>query len=66
MKFGKDLQQYIAPGWESDYIDYKGLKMILKKLAEPNCNVEEVDAEFFMELEENLEKVCARRGAALQ
>jgi len=73
MKFGKDLQQYIAPGWESDYIDYKGLKVILKKLSEPDCDLEEIDGEFFMELEENLEKVnraflthCSELEAALE
>jgi len=57
MKFGKDLQQYRAPGWEDDYIDYKGLKLILKQLESPEVNKEEVDAEFFQQLEENLEKV---------
>lgn len=72
MKFGKDLQQYRAPGWEDDYIDYKGLKLILKQLESPEVNKEEVDAEFFQQLEENLEKVWeghsrgpARRGRRL-
>mmetsp|Transcript_16904 Transcript_16904/g.28124 ORF Transcript_16904/g.28124 Transcript_16904/m.28124 type:complete len:566 (-) Transcript_16904:284-1981(-) len=60
MKFGKDLLQYKAAGWEQDYIDYKGLKSILKKLQPDSgspASKEEVDAEFFQELEENLEKV---------
>ena len=60
MKFGKDLQQYIAAGWEDDYIDYRGMKEILKKL-EPDhpdhAPKDEVEAEFFQQLEDNLEKV---------
>ena len=64
MKFGKDLQQYRAPGWEDDYIDYKGLKLILKQLENPDVNKEEVDAEFFQQLEENLEKVRGWSAAA--
>ena len=58
MKFGKDLQQYKLPGWEDDYLDYKGLKYILKKLEE-GIPREEVDGEFFQALEDDLEK--ARR-----
>ena len=73
MKFGKDLQQYTSAGWEEDYIDYKGLKLILKQLTdEPPTPREEVDASFFLALEENLEKVndafltrCAELEAAL-
>ena len=60
MKFGKDLQQYKLPGWEDDYLDYKGLKYILKKLEE-GVPREEVDGEFFQALEDDLEK--ARRAA---
>jgi len=56
MKFGKDLQQYKLPGWEDDYLDYKGLKYILKKLEE-GVPREEVDGEFFQALEDDLEKV---------
>ena len=55
MKFGKDLQQYKLPGWEDDYLDYKGLKYILKKLEE-GVPREEVDGEFFQALEDDLEK----------
>ena len=58
MKFGKDLQQYKLPGWEDDYLDYKGLKYILKKLEE-GVPREEVDGEFSQALEDDLEK--ARR-----
>ena len=57
MKFGKDLQQYRAPGWEDDYIDYKELKLILKRLEDDDATKDEVDAEFFQALEDNLEKV---------
>ena len=59
MKFGKDLQQYKLPGWEDDYLDYKGLKYILKKLEE-GIPREEVDGEFFQALEDDLEKVRQR------
>lgn len=55
MKFGKDLDQYKHHGWEDEYIDYKGLKNILRKLEDESP--EEVDAEFFQSLEDELEKV---------
>ena len=71
MKFGKDLQQYRVAGWEADYIDYKGLKIILAQLADGTPR-DEVDAEFFHALEESLENVnraflekCAELEAAL-
>ena len=54
MKFGKDLEQYKSAGWQDDYIDYKGLKVILKKLEEEGADREEVDAEFFQSLEDEL------------
>ena len=73
MKFGKDLEQYKSAGWQDDYIDYKGLKVILKKLEEEGADREEVDAEFFQSLEDELEKVnkaflerCAEVEAALE
>lgn len=57
MKFGKDLEQYKCEGWEEEYIDYKGLKLILKQLEDAECIKEEVDADFFQALEDELEKV---------
>ena len=30
MKFGKQLEAQSVPGWEDSYIDYKGLKRVLK------------------------------------
>ena len=57
MKFGKDLEQYKVKGWEGAYIDYKGLKLILKKLEDKDADVEDLDSDFFVALEEELEKV---------
>jgi len=57
MKFGKDLENYIVKGWEGEYIDYKGLKTILKRLEDKDADVEEIDSDFFVALEEELEKV---------
>ena len=57
MKFGKDLEQYKCAGWEDQYIDYKGLKLILKNLEQEDANEDEVDADFFQALEDELEKV---------
>jgi SPX domain protein involved in polyphosphate accumulation len=57
MKFGKDLEQYKVKGWEDAYIDYKGLKTILKRLEEENPDVDDIDSDFFQALEEELEKV---------
>ena len=59
MKFGKDLEQYKHPGWEEQYINYRELKNILRKLEEPGAVKDEVDGEFFQALEDDLEK--ARR-----
>ena len=77
MKFGKDLEQYKCAGWEDQYIDYKGLKLILKNLEQEDANEDEVDADFFQALEDELEKVwkppvegglwcaaCRREGCA--
>ena len=61
MKFGKDLEQYKCAGWEDQYIDYKGLKLILKNLEQEDAIVDEVDADFFQALEDELEKVRKRR-----
>jgi len=59
MKFGKDLLQYIQPDWRGSYIDYNGLKTILKKAKDEafTGTKEDIDSEFFLALEESLEKV---------
>ena len=57
MKFGKDLEQYKHPGWEDQYINYRELKNILRKLEEDGAIKDEVDGEFFQALEDELEKV---------
>ena len=55
MKFGKDLEQYKHVGWEDEYIDYKGLKEILRKLEEEGAVKDEVDGEFFAALEDEFD-----------
>eukprot|EP00325_Prymnesiales_sp_UTEX-LB-985_P030812 CAMPEP_0174728156 /NCGR_PEP_ID=MMETSP1094-20130205/51212_1 /TAXON_ID=156173 /ORGANISM="Chrysochromulina brevifilum, Strain UTEX LB 985" /LENGTH=87 /DNA_ID=CAMNT_0015930023 /DNA_START=96 /DNA_END=356 /DNA_ORIENTATION=+ len=62
MKFGKDLEQYKQAGWEEEYMNYSMLKLILRKLDEADENgnkpsKDDIDAEFFMALEDELEKV---------
>ena len=62
MKFGKDLEQYKQAGWEDEYLNYKMLKDILRKLEEEDENgntpsKDDIDAEFFQALEDELEKV---------
>ena len=52
MKFGKDLEQYKHPGWEEQYINYRELKNILRKLEEPGAVKDEVDGEFFQALDQ--------------
>jgi len=63
-KFAKELQSYVQPGWEEDYIDYSKLKLILKNHGgekdedgSRNIDKERLDAEFFPELEKELDKV---------
>lgn len=63
-KFMKELQTYIQPGWEEDYIDYERLKLILKENGgekeggvRVNTDKEQLDAEFFPVLENELDKV---------
>jgi ribose-phosphate pyrophosphokinase len=56
-QFGHDLEQYKHPEWADEYIDYKMLKTILRKMLEPDAVKDEVDGEFFSALEDELEKV---------
>ncbi|KAM7209475.1 glycerophosphocholine phosphodiesterase [Naviculisporaceae sp. PSN 640] len=58
MKFGKNLSRNQVPEWASAYINYRGLKKIVKALALAAGNGEQVDlAEFFFALDRNLEDV---------
>jgi len=63
MKFGKDLEQYKHPDWEEEYINYKLLKDILRKLEDVDeegqmvASKDDVDGDFFQALEDELEKV---------
>ncbi|KAK3304381.1 Glycerophosphoryl diester phosphodiesterase family-domain-containing protein [Chaetomium strumarium] len=58
MKFGRNLPRNQVPEWAGCYINYKGLKKLIKAAARAAQNGEEVDlAEFFFDLDRNLEDV---------
>ncbi|CAJ2512108.1 Uu.00g077330.m01.CDS01 [Anthostomella pinea] len=58
MKFGRSLPRNQVPEWASSYINYKGLKKLIKAAAETAKAGERVDlAEFFFALDRNLEDV---------
>ncbi|KAK0634628.1 Glycerophosphoryl diester phosphodiesterase family-domain-containing protein [Bombardia bombarda] len=58
MKFGKHLSRNQVPEWAASYINYKGLKKLIKAVAETARNGAQVDlAEFFFDLDRNLEDV---------
>ncbi|KAL4872649.1 hypothetical protein BDV12DRAFT_161916 [Aspergillus spectabilis] len=58
MKFGRNLPRNVVPEWSSSYIRYKGLKQLIKSLAERVKAGHEADlAGFFYSLDRNLEDV---------
>ncbi|KAK1254325.1 hypothetical protein MKX08_008320 [Trichoderma sp. CBMAI-0020] len=58
MKFGRNLPRNQVPEWAGAYINYKGLKKIVKAAAEKARNGEAVDpAELSFALDRNLEDV---------
>ena len=58
MKFGRNLPRNQVPEWASAYIDYKGLKKLIKAAAATAQKGEKADlAEFFFALDRNLEDV---------
>ncbi|KHN98285.1 glycerophosphodiester phosphodiesterase GDE1 [Metarhizium album ARSEF 1941] len=58
MKFGRNLPRNQVPEWAASYINYKGLKKLVKALAQKASNGETVDpAELFFALDRNLEDV---------
>ncbi|OIW27501.1 GDPD-domain-containing protein [Coniochaeta ligniaria NRRL 30616] len=58
MKFGRNLPRNQVPEWAAFYINYKGLKKLVKTAAETSKHGGEVDlAEFFFALDRNLEDV---------
>lgn len=58
MKFGRNLPRNQVPEWASSYIDYKGLKKLIKAATRAANAGENVDlAEFFFALDRNLEDV---------
>ncbi|KAG9709557.1 GDPD-domain-containing protein, partial [Aureobasidium melanogenum] len=59
MKFGQNLPRNQVPEWASAYINYKGLKKLIKAAVQHSVEAGgEVDlAEFFFALDRNLEDV---------
>ncbi|KAF3765457.1 GDPD-domain-containing protein [Cryphonectria parasitica EP155] len=58
MKFGRNLPRNQVPEWASAYVNYKGLKKLIKAAALASQNGEKADlAEFFFALDRNLEDV---------
>ncbi|KIH94535.1 cyclin dependent kinase (Pho85) [Sporothrix brasiliensis 5110] len=58
MKFGRNLPRNQVPEWASSYIDYKGLKKLIRSASETAERGETADlAEFFFALDRNLEDV---------
>ncbi|EON61162.1 hypothetical protein W97_00374 [Coniosporium apollinis CBS 100218] len=58
MKFGQNLPRNQVPEWASSYINYKGLKKLIKSAAEAVKQGGDADlAEFFFSLDRNLEDV---------
>ncbi|ESZ96720.1 hypothetical protein SBOR_2864 [Sclerotinia borealis F-4128] len=60
MKFGRTLPTVQVPEWSSSYINYKGLKKLIKAAANTAKDGKDIDlAEFFFSLDRNLEDVDA-------
>ncbi|EFW99563.1 glycerophosphodiester phosphodiesterase gde1 [Grosmannia clavigera kw1407] len=58
MKFGRNLPRNQVPEWASSYINYKGLKKLVKVASQTAERGETADlAEFFFALDRNLEDV---------
>ena len=58
MKFGADLKNSIVPEWEHGYISYDELKRLIKELTSLEGSAKEsAQEDFFMMLEDELEKV---------
>ncbi|KAF4510945.1 hypothetical protein G6O67_002790 [Ophiocordyceps sinensis] len=58
MKFGRNLPRNQVPEWAAFYINYKGLKKLVKAASQKAINGEAVDpAELFFALDRNLEDV---------
>ncbi|KAF2266841.1 GDPD-domain-containing protein [Lojkania enalia] len=58
MKFGQNLPRNQVPEWASSYINYKGLKKLIKTASEAVKNGSDPDlAAFFFSLDRNLEDV---------
>ncbi|KAL0092830.1 vacuolar transporter chaperone complex subunit [Phycomyces blakesleeanus] len=64
MKFGQTLKSSLYPEWTSSYLDYDGLKNMLKKRIN-NQWLEENESEFIECLESELDKVYSFQRAKL-
>ncbi|KNC83751.1 hypothetical protein SARC_04001, partial [Sphaeroforma arctica JP610] len=56
MKFGKHLQEEMAPDWRFNFIDYTGLKKFLKMNVANTSWDESLETKFVHMLEEELKK----------
>lgn len=61
MKFGQYLQENIFPEWRFYYIDYDGLKRLLKEREIGETFSEQDEATFVDSLEKEMQKVRALR-----
>ncbi|KAI9005518.1 VTC domain-containing protein [Phycomyces nitens] len=64
MKFGQTLKTSLYPEWTSSYLDYDGLKAMLKKRVNKEW-LEEDESEFIEYLERELDKVYSFQRAKL-
>jgi SPX domain protein involved in polyphosphate accumulation len=61
MKFGKYLQENVYPDWRFYYIDYDGLKKLLKDRETGASFLERDEAVFVENLEKEMQKVLTSR-----
>jgi len=64
MKFGKTIRSVAHPPWADKYVDYKGLKKLLKPLENQSGSAEE-EAAFVTKIYAEIDKVrwWAARGS---
>lgn len=57
MKFGTQLKAHLAPHWKYHFVDYDGLKALLKSKSHEREFTEEDEAQFVKLLNAELDKV---------
>lgn len=57
MKFGKHIRSVAFPAWADRYVDYKGLKKLLKPLEDGQGSAEE-EQTFVSAINAEIDKVC--------